>query len=111
VFLVPAATAVVGPVRTSVGAAWVQVVVGETLSVALDEAPHLVEDAVELGLVVRVRRGLRLVVELVELRQQVVGDLELPLAHQPDDHCSSSFFAPPAASSPLSFASSSSTWL
>src|SRR5919199_573029 len=47
-----------------------------------------------------------LVVELV----QAVVDPVLPLAHQPDDHCSISFFASPEPSSAFICASSESTW-
>src|SRR5690606_37764437 len=90
-----------------------QVLVGQPLALALHQLPHLVQDPVELGLVAGVRRGLGLLVEGVQLPEQVVARAELPFAHQPDDHgfSSSSFWAPPAASSPFSFASSSSTWL
>ncbi len=89
----------------------VQVLRRELRAAAPDELGHLLEDRVETLLVVCLERLERRLVEAVQLLAEVVVDLVLPFAHQPDDHCSSSFCFSPEPSSPFSFASSSSTWL
>ena len=64
----------------------------------------------ELLLVAALERLARRLVEVVEALRDRVVDLELALAHQPHDHCCSSFCVSPGPSSAFICSSSSSTW-
>ena len=74
-----------------------QVVVGEPLAALPDERPHPVKPRVQIGLVPGLRGRPARIVEDGQLLEERVVDAELSLAHQPDDHPSSSFCFSPGA--------------
>src|SRR5919201_754002 len=61
-------------------------------------------------LVAGLKRLLRLLVELVQALRDLGVDLELSVAHHPNDHCFSSFWASPFPTSDFICSSSRSTW-
>src|SRR6185312_4227690 len=88
----------------------------QRVAVARHQVQHLRPELLEPGLVALLDRRDGAVVELVEAVGVTVGQLELALARDPDDHalsspCSSAGASPPPSpSSAFILASSSSTW-
>src|SRR5215207_3354736 len=96
-----------------------QLVLGDLVAVAGHDLEHLRPELAEAGLVALLHGGDGAVVQLVEAARVLVGQPELPLTGDADDHgagfsaspCSSAGASPPPdPSSAFIFESSSSTW-
>src|SRR3954463_16603132 len=93
-----------------------ELLVRQRVAVGRDELEQLVEELAKAGLVALLDRAHRAVVELVEAVAVLVGDLELTLAGDADDHAPSlpspraGASPPPEPISAFILASSSSTW-
>src|SRR6266511_2381709 len=70
---------------------WAEIILGQLGAGLADAGQQALEGGLEGALVVGVDRLLELLVEPVQLVHALLGNLELPLAHDSDDHlCSSS---------------------